>query len=210
MNATKVIQRIKDTLAGRKGPSPAVRGWLAKHGDVEIESISVCKQPIYSMIERIGNWLSQGKLKENMDSQGYENMMHLFLIVKLKNGISVKIEKNHVVEIKPSSDVGKQHLFIGGGGTVNALITGADKKYGEKLWKYQIRTANCQFFVLWFLGSRVTPEIRSFVQQDVAASLKDMGLLEKAASAITDAAHHADVLVNGAGRIACNPTNAGK
>ena len=90
--ASNVISRIKATIAGRKGASPAVRGWLAKHGDEPIESISVCKKPIFSILEKVGNWVSNGKLRENMDRLGYENMMHLYMICRLKSGVTMKIE----------------------------------------------------------------------------------------------------------------------
>jgi hypothetical protein len=93
-NAIRIYNRIKETLGGpRTGPSPSVRSWLEIHGDTPIESISICKKPIFAWIERIGNWISQGKLKENMDKLGYDRLMHLFMIVRLKDGTSVKIEK---------------------------------------------------------------------------------------------------------------------
>ena len=115
----RVVDRIKQTLGVAKDgvtrASPAVRGWLAKYGDLGIESIAVCKKPIYSIIEKIGNWLSQGKLQENMDKLGYDRLMHLYLIVRLKDGPTVKIEKNHVVEIKPSTDTGQAHINVAGG-----------------------------------------------------------------------------------------------
>jgi hypothetical protein len=201
--ATKVIQRIKDTLSGpRNTGSPAVRGWLEKHGQKEIRKIWVCKKPIYSMIEKIGNWLSRGKLRENMDKLGYESMMHLFMIVELEDGTSVKIEKNHVVEIKNSRDKGKQFMDapVKSGRTVQGQLDSAEKRVGaDKLWKYHLVDANCQWFVLWFLEDMITSEIHEFVKQDAASSLKDMGLLAKAATVITDIAGAADVALQGAG-----------
>jgi hypothetical protein len=208
--ATRVIERIKQTIGvaenGVTRASPSVRSWLSDagsgvaNGDKPITSITVCKKPIYSMIEKIGNWLSLGKLKENMDRLGYDRLMHLYMIVSLEGGPTVKIEKNHVIEIKPSSDLGKAHISLPNvGGTVAGRLADAEKKHGNKLWQYDAKTQNCQFFVLWFLADLVTPEVKGFVQQDIEKTLEGMGLLEKAARAVTDAVAVADVAQQGAG-----------
>jgi hypothetical protein len=201
--ATRVIERIKQTIGAAENgvtrASPSVRSWLSGHGDKPITSITICKKPIYSMIEKIGNWLSLGKLKENMDRLGYDRLMHLYMIVSLEGGPTVKIEKNHVVEIKPSSDLGKASLRVDVGGTVAGRLADAEKKHGNKLWQYDAKTQNCQFFVLWFLGSDATAEVKGFVQQDIERTLEGMGLLEKAARVVTDAVAVADVAQQGAG-----------
>ena len=177
-----------------------MRGWLAKYGDTEIQAVWVCKKPIYSIIESIGNWLSQGKMRENMDRLGYDRMMHLYMIVQLKNGPTVKIEKNHVVEIKNSGDLGQRHMSTGHPATVNAMIKQAEAGHGEAVWKYHLVDANCQKFIMWCLGTHASAGVRDFVQQDVEESLKDMGLFKKIATVVTDAAGVADVAMNGAGK----------
>ena len=198
--ATKIYERIKATLAGpRGGAPPAVRGWLAKYGDVEIEKVWVCKKPIFSIIERIGNWLSAGKLRENMDRLGYDQMMHLYMIIQLKGGPTVKMEKNHVVEIKNSGDLGQKHMSTGHPSTVNAMLKQAEAGHGDAVWKYHLVDANCQKFIMWCLGSKASAGVREFVMQDVEASLKDMGFLKRAATVVTDALATADVAINGAG-----------
>ena len=102
--ATNIVKRIKDTLSGpRNMGSPAVRGWLEKYGNEPILDIQVCKKLIYSMIETIGNWLSMGKLRENIDKQSYERFMHLWVIIKIPSG-SYKLEKNEIIQIKASDD----------------------------------------------------------------------------------------------------------
>jgi hypothetical protein len=203
--ATRVIDRIRQTVGaaanGVTRASPSVRGWLDKYGDKQIASITVCKKPIYSMTEKVANWLSLGKLKENMDKLGYDRLMHLFMIVELKDEKSAKIEKNQVVMIKPSSEKGKANMAVLGaaGKTVRELLDSAEKKHGNKLWQYDAKTQNCQYFVLWFLDGLVTPEIKGFVQQDIEKSLAGMGLLEKAARVVTDVAAVVDVALEGGG-----------
>ncbi|MDR3411324.1 MAG: hypothetical protein P4L87_10350, partial [Formivibrio sp.] len=84
-------------------------------------------------------------------------------------------------------------------GTVRKHFEQAQQAYGEQLWQYHLVTQNCQKFVLWFLGGDVTPEVRQFVEQDIEATLKDMGLLQRIATGITDVAATADVALQGAG-----------
>ena len=203
--ATRVIKRITDTLGGpRNGPSPSVRSWLEKYGDLEIESITVCKKPIVSMIDRIGDWVSGGKIRENMEQLGYDKLMHLWMIVRLKGGQSFRLEKNGVIEVKQSSDMGNQSMIAtpggvaGSGSTASSRFEAAQKAHGDDLWRYHLVNANCQKFVLWFIGNP-SPEVRKFVEQDVGAVLKDMGLLQKIATGVTDLGGVVDVAVNGRG-----------
>jgi len=134
-----------------------------------------------------------------MDRLGYEQMMHLYMIVQLKGGPTVKMEKTHVVEIKNSGDLGQKHMATDHPPTVNAMIKQAEAGHGEAVWKYHLVDANCQKFIMWCLGSKASGGVREFVMQDVASSLKDMGLFQKIATVVTDVAGAADVAINGAG-----------
>jgi hypothetical protein len=125
-------------------------------------------------------------------------MMHLYMIIQLKNGPTIKMEKNHVVEIKNSGDLGQKYMKTDHPPTVNAMIKQAEAGHGEAVWKYHLVDANCQKFIMWCLGSKGAG-VREFVMQDAEAALKDMGLLKRAATVITDVAGAADVAINGAG-----------
>ena len=131
--------------------------------------------------------------------------MHLYTIVELgksanlPGGLTVKIEKNHVVEIKNSGDLGQKHMSTGHPSTVNAMLKQAEAGHGEAVWKYHLVDANCQKFIMWCLDNKASAVVREFVMQDVEASLKDMGLFKKIATVVTDVAGAADVVMNGAG-----------
>ena len=133
-----------------------------------------------------------------MDRLGYEQMMHLYMIVQLKDGPTVKVEKNAVVEIKNSGDLGQKHMSTAHPPTVNVMIKQAEAGHGEAVWKYHLVDSNCQKFIMWCLGSKASA-VREFVMQDVEESLKDMGLFKKIATVVTDVAGAADVVMNGAG-----------
>ena len=136
----------------------------------------------------------------------YDRMFHLFMVIKLSSGECFKIEKNHVVEIGKTSweqdGKGLEEVSGEAGVTLNQMVSGAEKLVGpSKLWVYDARTQNCQFFIQWLLKGcgRWTPELQKFVMQNAAGVLKDLDFLGKAARVVTDVAGVADVAMQGAG-----------
>ena len=90
---------ILDVFGIRTGPSPAVRKFLEKNGAQLITHITVARQPITPIIDKIAGWLSFGKWQANKKKLAYDKMMHLFLVVTLESGLKFDIEKNHLPEI---------------------------------------------------------------------------------------------------------------
>lgn len=206
-----VKDRVKDVFGGlRKHASPAVRSWLGRYGDLEILEMKVCRKPIYSVIEKLANLLSNGQWEVNKSRLSYDKLMHLFVLFKVRDANSDKvfrIEKNHVVEIvgdRYDTDSKTQAVpfAIQGGVTMRKLFEDAEKKVGaDKLWIYDARTQNCQFFIKWmFSGTRGwNSSVEKFVMQDAEKVLEGMGLLGKIAKVVTDVAGVADVAMQGAG-----------
>ena len=142
-------------------------------------------------------------------------MFHLFILVKLfpeeKNGAEkvLSIEKNHVVEIKSArwdTDDKTESVTYNTTTdmTLKKLFAEAEQRVGaEKLFVYDARTQNCQFFIKWLLDrpgrGGWSDKINSFVMQNAEKVLDGMGLLSKATKVITDVANIADVALNGAG-----------
>lgn len=207
--AKRAYNRVKETLKGvRKHASPSVRQWLEKHGDVQISDVVIARKPIYSMIEKLANLFSSGQWEKNKEKLSYDRMFHLFMLIRLSDGTVAKVEKNQVVEIKSARwgvDRETEHLkySIANGKTMNELVKGAEAKVGaEKVWVYDARTQNCQFFLKWLLSDAGgwTKEIEQFVMQDAEKVLEGLGVLGDVARVITDIAGVADVAMNGAGR----------
>ena len=207
--AKRIYNRVKETLNGvRKHASPSVRQWLEKHGDVPIADVVIARKPVYSVIEKLANLLSAGKWEKNKEKLSYDRMFHLFMLIRLTDGTVAKVEKNQVVEIKPARwgiDRETEHVkySISNGKTMNALVRAAESKVGaEKVWVYDSRTQNCQFFIKWLLNDAGgwNSEIDKFVMQDAEKVLEGLGVLGDAARVITDIAGVADVAMNGAGR----------
>jgi hypothetical protein len=210
------VQRVRDVMSGvRSHASPSVRAWLEKHGEDEITDIKICRKPIFSLIEKLANLLSSGQWELNKKALSYDKLMHLFVLFQVwdgktprENAKTYKIEKNHIVEIKSASwatDSSTQTVPLKANTalTMNKLLMNAEKQVGaQKLWVYDARSQNCQYFVKWLFhlsGIGWNSTIESFVMQDAKKVLDGMGLLGKVAKVVTDVANVADVAMNGRG-----------
>jgi hypothetical protein len=205
----KGVERVMEVLRGvRKHASPSVRKFLEKHGDEEIVDLKVCRKPIISVIDKLANLITGGRWEQNKEKLSYDKMFHLFALVRLFSGKVYKMEKNHIVEIKSASwntDSGTETMpfIVTTDMTIGKLLSGAENLVGaERLWVYDARTQNCQFFLKWCLSHKRgwNSAIEEFIMQDAEGVLEGLGMLGKAAKVVTDIAHVADVALNGAGR----------
>ncbi len=198
----------------RKNASPSVRKFVEKHGTEPIAQMKVVRKPIQSTIEKIANWLSLGTFERNKKELNYDKMFHLYLVIKMENGMVIRMDKNHVVE------VGRADWYCGSGATCDPPeqeeVKGAKGKtvalllnHGENLvgkdqyWVYNPVNANCQLFVKWTLeGSNLlTDHLEKFVVQDVGKVLKKLDYLGTVATKVTNIAGTADHVIYGKGMI---------
>ena len=206
------MQRVRDVLAGvRKHASPSVRAKLEKYGDLEIYTMKICRKPIMSAIEKFANLISGGRWEKNKEQLSYDKLFHLFIVVELfpdemsQKGKVLTIEKNHVVEIKNANwenDAESVPFTVSTDMTLKGLFESAEKRVGaDKLFHYDARTQNCQFFVKWLLEYRNgwNASVEKFVLQDATKVMEGMGILEKVGKVATDVAHVGDVILNGKG-----------
>lgn len=56
-----------------------------------------------AVFEKILNLISLGKWEEQKSKLNYDNMFHLFIVVKLDNGVYIRMEKNEVIRIRETS-----------------------------------------------------------------------------------------------------------
>lgn len=130
-------------------------------------------------------------------------MFHLFLIVHFRwidGEHTFKFEKNHIVEIYESNDLGTEHLDVplnGRNPDVKGFIANAEKYQGDKFWNYNPLNNNCQVFVTSLLKGNGfgNEEIYKFVMQDAEKVLT--GYTSRFAQGVTDIASRADILLTG-------------
>lgn len=158
----------------------------------------------------MANIISFGAFDKVKRRLGYDDIYHNYLIVKLKNGKTYKMEKNHVVNIEPikASDLTNQtkNIPLNGVNTdLQTLINNASKN-DSKFWRYDPADKNCQWFAHDILkdnnlDKNVTDkETQEIINpQDGKALIDSLGALKNVPKAITDLAAGLDTLVAGKG-----------
>lgn len=180
----------------RTGPSPSVRKFLKEYGGYTFESVTVCRKPIVSAINKIIDLVSNEKQ--------YDKLYHLFAVCTLRspagNPSIWQIEKNHVVTVSKSITTGNTTCKTAKmSGTVGQVFERAAAADGKDFWNYDAIRANCQRFLASLLraGGGLTPELSAFITQDVAQLLP--GYAEKIAKAATNTAAWIDTKLFGKG-----------
>ncbi len=220
-----VFDRVKAAFGGpRTNAPPAVRSFLEKFGRAQIAAGSICRKPIASVIDKALNFLSLGRWAQKKKEYGYDQLFHLYLLLDLVldgRHYSIIMEKNHVVNIQPSTELpGKAPVDNKGAGCINLPRNGAlhgsgpltlaefmanGENYqnaGGKpvFWLYDPINNNCQVFILsLMLGNSkygmYSPQAREFVLQPADKLLT--GIAAKLARGVTGIASVGDILVNG-------------
>ncbi|MDR3597100.1 hypothetical protein, partial [Clostridium sp.] len=154
-----IKDRITNAISGqhRLNFPPRVRSLLDKYGNEKIVNIKVCRQPIHAILDKILNWLTLGTFHRNLQDLGYDSALHLFALIKLSNGTVIKIEKNHVVDIKVvgSFETKAESTEVGSlNNTLYQFLQNGVKSVGpEKYFIYDSKTQNCQYFIKWNLAA---------------------------------------------------------
>jgi hypothetical protein len=206
-----VIKKGKDILAAIKGvrikASPSIRKFLETNGEAKITKIVVSRKPIISTIDKIANWVSNGKWDENKKKLNYDNVFHLFMNITLNNGKTFKIEKNHVPAISSASLSGdkQENMNVSTPNISLAdFIAKGERKAGspEKFWVYDAITQNCQYFLTWLLqGSGIwNPGLKKFILQDADKLITGLPWFKNIARKVTDAANKIDIALEGEGK----------
>ena len=148
------------------------------------------------------NIMTAGKYNQVKRQLNYDDMFHLYLIVKLENGMNLLMEKNQVVNIEPYKfDIDKdcKNIKLNKDITFTQLLLNGEKFQGDTFWKYHPKTNNCQNFVLSLLkGNNLGDDsLYSFVKQD--ANQLFTPLAEKITSGVINLAGRFDVLLKGTG-----------
>jgi hypothetical protein len=206
--AQKGIHAYKAITTGshRLNFSPSIRALLEKYGQENIASITIARKPIHFVLNHILDWVSQGVFKKNLQALGYDKILHLFMLIRLDNGVVIKAEKNEVISIKETSGAvseDTESVNIGSvPGTLNQFFQkGLDSVGEQKYYVYDSKTQNCQKWIEANLKANGVwgGSIPKFVLQDAEAIYKDLGYLEKANKILTDVASVANHVLEGAG-----------
>jgi hypothetical protein len=160
--------------------------------DAIINSITVNRVPLDSMVNKALNFLSLGAFNKVKKELGYDDMFHLSAILRTSKG-DILIEKNERINISrklPKS--GEQVQVSGTNKTFDEFLDKGRKDMGDHyFFQYNAFENNCQDFLIGLLRANgiLSTEASAFIKQDAVALLKKMpSYLSTIAQGATDAA----------------------
>lgn len=183
--------------------NPTITKLLEKYGDIEIDTITIYRKPIQSYIYNVLNILSLGQLKANMKNLNYDNLFHLFMIVKIKNEINILIEKNERINVVLTTDIKNQFenkkIFVNNL-TINQMFKNTLEKIGNyNFYTYKAHIYNCQNFLINLLkhNNLLNNELNDFILQDVEKLFYKMNYIKPISDFTTKLAATYDIIKQG-------------
>lgn len=187
---------------------PTERSILKIYGYETIVAITICRAPIFEVLDKLLNVISFNKWSQLKQENNFDKMFHLYLILKLSNNSMIRIEKNHVVNISSSFKIDEKAETYNVNLnlekiTVNDLLNNTINKVGkEQVFKYSPWSNNCQRFCLDVLESNgfLTDQSRAFIYQDITELVKKLPWYTKHfGQSVTDTVHRLNIAVEGEG-----------
>lgn len=159
-----------------------VRRFIEDNGNKRIESITVYRQPIMSVISKLLNILSLGRFDEARNKIGYDDLYHLYMIVQLNDdsrAIIEKIQDVNVTDDIKTRDANTDSIVIDMKGrqpTLFELLDNTRKGMGDSRFYNYNFASNCQDFLLAILqyNGLSSPQATAFIKQNVAELVKTL------------------------------------
>ena len=193
---------VKTALTKREDLPPKERKLIQKHGHEIIQSITIGRTPVQSVISSTINLFTNGKLNKEFDS-----IFHLYLIIKTESNNNYSLEKNEVVkfsknpksrgkgeELRPVSNV-PQNISL------NDLFDNTIDVMGRSFFMYDAVNNNCQNFLFEiFKANNIgNNDDKQFIKQDTEDVFKKSKYLKKFMLGVTNLGASVDVIMHGAG-----------
>jgi hypothetical protein len=177
--------------------STRFKQFLKAHGQEKITSLKTGRSPIQKAVRLGFDLISGGAFEQAHKKLGVDNFFHLYLIINDK----YIIEKNETVNYKPYTKQPQEETLsvpvkdI----TIDQLVQNGAKGNEKSFWvEYNPLGNNCQQWVSKILSKNnlMTPEVSSFVNQDMEALLKELpGYVPETTKSITDVASFANRII---------------
>jgi hypothetical protein len=179
--------------SGSKKFTSKVNKILKQYGNTQIQSITIYRYPINSMIQKALEIASWSTIQ-------YDKLFHLGMVF---NG-NILLEKNSVVNMainpKFPPDTETMSINIDSNLTINDFIqNGLNRMQPDKFFSYSSYDNNCQYFVLNLLNANGidNDDITNFVKQDTESIFSSNPTLRKLANNITDVDARAHEIMGG-------------
>lgn len=167
-----------------------VKEILSKVNDYEVQSITIGRNSVQSVIQSALRTLSQVK---------FDNIFHLFLVFNCTNGKKVLLEKNARINMSMTIPKMEDSMMIQNVPhyTIKEYIARTKQFMGKNFIPYDPDKNNCQNFILSVFQANGIKEGWSFIKQDTSEIFKDKGWLSGTAKNVTDLGGTFDVVLKG-------------
>ena len=169
-----------------------------------ITEIEVRRTPVPKAISESMNVVSLGSFKKKMNRLPFDDLFHLFIVVKTDKGSQFLLEKNariHATTSVPNlpNTTTMKVANIPADLTVANLIDNTQNQMGDKFLPYNPVSNNCQSFILAVLQANklITPELTTFIKQDTSSLFKSDPTLAKISTGLTNLGASFDVAMKG-------------
>lgn len=162
--------------------SNKIKKILNKYGDEEIVAIRIGRRPIDSRVEKAFNIISLGKWEQLRKDYYYDTLFHLFLLLTLKDGTVISLEKNSIVTMTENDNrcsiAGVECIEIEypqNSITLNELVRTPLARVGKDIYfVYDPFKKNCQLFVSEILKTfnLLSQKAKDFIYQDISEIVK--------------------------------------
>ena len=192
------MDKLRQILYGIDKYSNKIQKFLSEYGDKKIVDIYVYRKPIQKILNYYLNLASSLQIIKNLKESNYDDIFHLFMIVKCDNGEYVLIEKNDILNINlinidainNAENVEKIKInYMSYVLSLNDLLNNTLKNIGEyEFFNYNSLNLNCQKFILDILRSNklYNEKDKNFIYQNPYKIYNKTGLLSYINKKITD------------------------
>ena len=207
------LEELKRVLTEgiRKHGSPQFRRTLAEFSEYEIESIYIGRHPVKRAIQYLANLITLGQLEKNKKLLNYDDIYHLYMLIRVRKSISktnatnvdviIKLHKEEVVELvqldramyealqAPEHQgfavplTSLMHIPFG------QFMQRAIQLQGESFWSYDAIKNNCQNFIMSTLranGIGLSKQQITFIRQDAFTLVGKSPIMSSILKRITD------------------------
>jgi len=180
------------------------------YGKNIITEIQVCRKPVQGILKKTLNVLSFGKFLNNLKKSPYDDVYHLFIIIKLDNNIQILLEKNERISIKVLNKNELSSLFNSENINIDLLnkeiifmdlLNNTYKNMGKNYFIYDSSLYNCQNFVMNILKSNEIYDIKyeKFIYQNPIYLFHNLSYLKKFNNVVTNIGAKFNLLITGSG-----------
>lgn len=192
----KVVKKIDKKLKSRP---KAYKKFMKHKSKWEIVEIQICRQPIKEAIKKALDLITGGKVTEIQEKYNYDEIFHLYALIRFSNGKEYLIEKNQIPILRRSkkSDrgVGECQLRKVDNIKFSDAIKRAEKH--PKFYFYSSQKYNCQDFLTRIAHELDITDLDEFINQYEAKEILSNKGVRKAASGLTTIANAFDRYILG-------------